>query len=137
MRRRAFVIASAGIATTLAGCGGGDDAAGDGQNEDLPEEETISLTDEGFDPRIVQIATGGSVTWENETEESYRVNSFQFHSESQGWSFRESLDAGASVSHTFDTEGMYDFMEPEAGQFVMCGRVRVGSVGEGQDLPCE
>lgn len=137
MRRRAFVLASVGVAATIAGCAGGDGEAGDGENPDLPQEATISIADGEFDPLTVHVGSGGTVTWENDTDESFRVNSIQLHTGSEGWSFGETIEAGESASHTFENAGRYDFIEPNYGQFTMCGRVRVGSAEEGESLPCE
>lgn len=136
MHRRTVLVAASGVLTIGAGClSGGEETDEDAL--DLPTEATVEIGDDGFDPVIVHIASGGSVTWENAGDRSYRIDSFQFHSGSSNWRARETLEPGESFTHTFESEGRYDFTDQSYGQFVMCGRVRVGDVDEGDSLPCE
>lgn len=138
MLRRAFVLSSAGTAALVAGCLG-DDGDDDGETYgDLPGEVTVEVSDGAFDPLVSHVETGGTVTWENTGEESYRVDAYQFHGDSTAWTFREVLEPGETASHTFEEAGRYDFYDAAAEnqQFTTCGRIRVGPVDEGQSLPC-
>lgn len=136
MHRRTFVLSSIGITSIFAGCTGGESNESDGDS-DLSQEATVEISDGAFDPLHVEIAPGGTVTWENGGDESYRIDSFQFHAGSAGWDFNKTVEPGESVSHTFQEEGRYDFTDQNHGQFSMCGRVKVGDVEEGESLPCE
>lgn len=136
MRRRSFVLSSAGLLGLTAGC-----MEGPGEETevfpDLPQEVTIEIADASFDPLIVHIAPGGTVTWENTDDEEYSIDAFQFHTGSTSWDFSETVEAGESVSHTFEEEGRFDFTDFARGEYQMCGRVRVGNASEGNSLPCE
>lgn len=136
MRRRTFILSSAGVVTCVAGCVG-DDEEEEHADEELPGEATVEITDGVFAPLVSQIGVGGTITWENTGGEANRIDAFQFHGDSTAWSFRETLEPGETATHTFDEQGRYDFYDAGRGQFNTCGRVRVGNVDEGESLPCE
>ena len=136
MRRRTLLLSTTGFLTLTAGC----TTTGEESDDEalaLPEEATVEISDQTFDPSVVHIATGGSVTWENTGEDSHRIDAFQFQASSTGWSYRERLEPGESVTRTFEEEGQFDYTDQAYGQFSMCGRIRVGDVEEGGSLPCE
>ncbi|MFP9060638.1 cupredoxin domain-containing protein [Natrialbaceae archaeon A-chndr2] len=135
MRRRTYLLTTTGFVGLVAGCLGDDDT--ETEQEDLEEEATIEIIDVEYTPRRVQIESGGRVTWTNESDGSYRIDSFQFHTGSTSWSFSETLEPGSSVTYTFDEAGLYDFTDQGHGQFSMCGRVQVGHVEDDLSLPCE
>lgn len=136
MRRRSFVLSSAGLLTVTAGCMEGPEENTE-VYEDLSQEETVEIGDASFDPLVAHVAPGGSVTWENTDDEAYTLDAYQFHTGSTGWSFSETVEPGETVSHTFEEEGRFDYTDFARGEFTTCGRVRVGNVSEGKDLPCE
>lgn len=135
MKRRTLLISCSGMAGIASGCIG-DDVVEDDDGVELPEEATVELADESFEPLEVHIAEGGTVTWENVGDRSYRIEAYQLHAASTGWSFRETVDPGDSVSYTFDSDGRYDLVDHAYGSFTMCSRVRVGNTDEGESLPC-
>lgn len=137
MRRRSFVHSSAGLLTLTAGCIGGGSEEPDESSRDIAEEESVEITDASFDPLVVNIAVGGSVTWKNTGDQPYTIDAYQYHTGSTAWNFSETVDPGQSVSHTFDEEGRYDYTDFAQGEYSTCGRVRVGDVSEGESLPCE
>lgn len=136
MRRRTVILSATGITAALAGCSGGSEDE-ESENLDLPNEATVEIVDGAFDPMTVHVATGGTVTWENTGEEPHEIAWDQFQAGSSSWQFEESLEPGDSVTHTFESEGRYDFIDSQAGRFDMCGRIRVGGADEGDSLPCE
>lgn len=136
MRRRSFVLAVPALLASSAGCTGGREETKT-EYGDLPGAETVEMNDDAFDPTVVHVRPGGTVTWENEDDAAYAIDAYQFHTESTGWSFTETVEPGESVSHTFEEEGQYDYTDFDRGEFNACGRVRVGNVSRGKELPCE
>lgn len=136
MRRRTLLLSTTGFLALTAGCTTTGEEPDD-ETQDLPEEVTIEIGDGTFDPSVVHIAPGGSVTWENTGDESHRIDAFQFQAASTAWSYRERLEPGESVTRTFEDDGQFDYTDQAYGQFSMCGRIRVGDVEEGGPLPCE
>jgi len=61
-------------------------------------------------PNSVTIAVGGTVTWFNDDTAAHTVTSGAPGSDDVGLNFDSSLFlAGASFSHTFEEQGMYDY----------------------------
>lgn len=135
MHRREYLITATGLLTLTAGCMGDDDQEED--REEIPETATVAVNDGAYSPLHSHVGIDGTVTWENTGDTSHRVDAFQFHADSTGWTFSTVLEPGESATHTFDAEGLYDFTDQAHGQFSMCGRIRVGHVEEGSSLPCE
>lgn len=135
MRRRTFISAVVGM-STLGGCfgGGGDDTPT--EDRDLADEVTIEISNDSFDPSVVEIKKGGTVTWENTGNSTYRVDWDQFQANSESWEIKAVLDPGETVSHTFNESGRYDFTDLTIGKYNICGRIYVGNVDEGGGLPC-
>lgn len=160
--RRRFVVA-AGVTTALglAGCTGdpggtpdgtddgnenGTDASGDdsgnGGHHDAAIEgpnpsATVSMatTDEGshFEPHVVWVEQGGTVTWELESG-SHTATAYheavdrprRIPDGANGWDSGTLSEAGATFDHTFETDGVYDyFCAPHEGSG-MIGSVIVG-----------
>lgn len=99
--RRAFLgaVATGGLAL-IAGCAGSDDGA---EPTTDSETATVSMTASQFDPRSVEVATGGTVTWSNDSDVDHTVTSA-----SDNWEFDEELPAGEETSHSFAESGIYD-----------------------------
>lgn len=137
MRRRSFVLSSAGLLTLTAGCMDGPAEENTEAFPDLPEEVTVEIADATFDPLVVHVAPGGTVTWENTDDQEYNLDSYQFHTGSTSWDYSATIEPGGSASHTFEDEGRFDYTDFALGEYSMCGRVRVGNADEGNTLPCE
>ncbi|WP_229774157.1 plastocyanin/azurin family copper-binding protein [Halocalculus aciditolerans] len=139
MRRRDYLRASGLAATTalLAGCGGGGgnvetyDVAG-GANTQTIEVEMTSSGGQIFDPHVVWIQQGGTVTFNNtvgsHTTTSYSADNDKpqrIPDDADGW------DSGTLTSgtfdHTFDVEGVYDYYCIPHESMGMLGSVIVGN----------
>ena len=66
--RRALVVATLAVALVAVGsaCGGSDAASTASSLAPAPPEAGVSIVDGRFDPRRVEVAVGGSVTWVND-----------------------------------------------------------------------
>jgi plastocyanin len=122
-RRRALAMSGTALATMAAGCSG-DGGSDDG--DDGGDEETVGMTDDlAFEPDDLAIASGTTVTWENEGSVGHTVTAYEqkipadaeyfasgdFDSESAA---RDDIQAGTlgegeSYSHTFETTGEYEY----------------------------
>lgn len=98
---------------------------------------TVTAIDFAFDPKRVSVETGTTVEWTNDDGVAHDVVNAQFHDAAEQWNFDEDLPAGATVSHTFESEGIYEYYCSIHGQSSMCGVVLVGGASLSGDLPCE
>lgn len=120
------------------------DGAGHGHDHDegMPEEPSPTAhvtmeTDGGqqhYKPHIVWVETGGTVTWEIE---SGQHNAVAYHpdngdtplripEEAEPWSTGMLTEEGEIASHTFETEGVYDYRCTPHEAVGMVGTVIVG-----------
>jgi plastocyanin len=68
-RRRApaLLVAATAVAALATACGGSESGSTSPTTEaPAPRVVTVSITDGAFDPRRVEVAVGGSVTWVND-----------------------------------------------------------------------
>lgn len=65
----------------------------------LPSQAEVVVVNNAFDPAVVTIAKGGTITWVNQDQIDYSL-------ESAGL-FEETLPAGQRWSYTFQTPGEY------------------------------
>jgi plastocyanin len=86
-----------------------------------------------FEPHIVHIAVGGTVTWVNKSGRhgvaAYHPRNNQqlrIPNAASSWS-SSSLTAGESFSHTFTVEGIYDYYCPPHEGMGMVGSILVGN----------
>ncbi|WP_323190356.1 plastocyanin/azurin family copper-binding protein [Halostella sp. PRR32] len=136
MNRRRFLSATAALSTPLvAGCGDGNSDGSDGE-EDVAD-ETVTITDESFDPVRLSAAEGATVEWVNETDEEHTVTSAEFHDDAESWDATLQLAPDGNAAHSFDFEGIYEYYCSNHGRGTMCGLVLVGDVSEDEDMPCE
>ncbi|MFB6217674.1 MAG: plastocyanin/azurin family copper-binding protein [Halobacteriaceae archaeon] len=53
------------------------------------------------------------------------------------WSMDATVESGETVSHTFDSAGVYEYYCTIHGSGTMCGVVLVGDVTYDGSLPCQ
>ncbi|WP_222919218.1 plastocyanin/azurin family copper-binding protein [Natrinema sp. SYSU A 869] len=148
-------LAGGTTAVGLAGCSGsdshddhshddgghGDDSHGDHEHsEDIGEPvesadvSMVSMDDgDHFDPHVVRIERGGSVSW---TNESGSHSATAYHSangkpqlapeEATAWDSGVISEQGAAFDHTFETEGVYHYFCTPHETGGMIGSVIVG-----------
>ena len=88
--------AVAAAAVFAAGCGGS------GTSEPVAATEVEMVKSYRFDPKVIEIDAGDSVTWTNEDNFTHTVQV-----EGQG---DHKVEQGESVSITFDEPGTYDYV---------------------------
>lgn len=103
LRTSAGLIAAVVLVLGAAGCGGdSDDGADGGSDSGGPADAvTVTVDDNFFEPEAVDVATGGTVTWEWVGSETHNVKHDDFES--------EFLTEG-TFEHTFDEAGTYEYM---------------------------
>jgi plastocyanin len=96
--RRAFPLLAALVAfvALAAGCGGSEDSTPVATNE------VTMVKSYRFDPKVVEIKAGSSVTWTNDDNFTHtvKVDGQEDHK----------VDKGKSVSIRFDTPGTYHYV---------------------------
>lgn len=137
---RLGALGTVGSMAGIAGCSDG----GDGGGEDLPTAVTVEMTDDlNYVPETVEIAVGGTVTWENVGVVAHSVTAYadripseadyfasgDFDDEAEAnraYPERGSIGREESYSYTFDTAGTYEYycIPHESGNMV--GSVVVG-----------
>lgn len=126
--------------TTQAGGGGSgsteDGGSDSGSGNAGKKEQTIEVGDGAFSPGRVELAVGGTVTWKNTTDEAHRVKSITYTSGATQWPFDEEVAAGESASFTFDSKGVYQYYDIDAGQYRMCGMILVGGATSDFESSC-
>lgn len=133
LSRRDTLAATAGVATAmLAGCVsdmGDDGSSGAEQPEDVgelgtpAEELTIKIRSEPwpeFDPQIVHVTPGATVKWLVETGRhdvtGYHEDSHPPHHSPVGaepWESDFLTGPGSTYERTFETEGVYDYVDTQ------------------------
>jgi plastocyanin len=88
--------AVAAAALLAAGCGGS------GTSEPVAATEVEMVKSYRFDPKVIEIEVGDTVTWTNEDNFTHTVQV-----EGQG---DHKVEQGESVSITFDEPGTYDYV---------------------------
>jgi plastocyanin len=98
MRLHGFLLALAACAVLVAaGCGGaGEDAA------PVAATEVEMVKSYRFDPKVIEIETGQTVTWTNEDNFTHTVQV-----DGQG---DHEVEPGGSVEITFDEAGTFDYV---------------------------
>ena len=118
-RRRTFLAATAGIAATgLAGCLGG------GEDDGLPDRVEVKMRTTPypeFDPALAHVGVDGTVVW---TLESGTHDVVSYHPEThpplrmppdaEPWKSEKYSSVGDTFEHTFEVEGIYDYVDTEA-----------------------
>ena len=94
--RKFLLPVVAAVALFAAGCGGS------GTSEPVAATEVEMVKSYSFDPKVIEIETGDTVTWTNEDNFTHtvQVDGQEDHK----------VDQGESFSITFDTPGTYDYV---------------------------
>ena len=97
MTRRSLLPLAASAALFAAGCGGSGDAA-----EPVAATEVQMVKSYRFDPKVIEIEAGGTVTWTNEDNFTHtvQVDGQEDHR----------VERGESVEITFDEPGTYHYV---------------------------
>ena len=93
---RFLLLAVAAAAVFAAGCGGS------GTSEPVAVTEVEMVKSYRFDPKVIEIEAGDTVTWTNEDNFTHTVRV-------DGQEDRK-VEQGESVSITFDEPGTYDYV---------------------------
>lgn len=123
MNRRAFLIlAGSGVSASLAGCVGGEAAAG--------ADDRVTMTQVDFRPEELTVPVGTTVTFENTSSHSHTVTASglpdaaddseyfatggfdSYDAAKAAWDDRAGgiLEPGESFENTFTTPGRYDYV---------------------------
>jgi len=94
---RALLLAAALAVLIAAGCGGSD-----GSSTPVATTEVTMAKSYRFDPKVIEIEAGQTVTWTNEDNFTHTV-------EVDGQDDHK-VDRGDSVSIKFDSPGTYDYV---------------------------
>ena len=94
--RKLLLPAVAAAAVFAAGCGGS------GTSEPVAATEVEMVKSYSFDPKVIEIEAGDTVTWTNEDNFTHTVQV-----EGQG---DHKVEQGESVAITFDKPGTYDYV---------------------------
>ena len=95
MRKRFLLPLAASAVLVAAGCGGA------GESEPVAATEVEMVKSYRFDPKVIQIEAGETVTWTNEDNFTHTVQV-----EGQG---DHKVGQGESVEITFNEPGTYDY----------------------------
>lgn len=137
-RRRAIEIGASGVIIGLTGCLGGSPTSETNGAGKPSETATVTLSGIDFDPRIVRVEAGGTVTWTNEGSAEHTVEAATLTDAGASWMFgTERIGPGDSVTNTFSDPGAYEYVCNVHGESEMCGVVLVGDASYDAELPCE
>jgi plastocyanin len=95
--RKLLVSAVAAVLLVAAGCGGSGESG-----EPVATTEVEMVKSYRFDPKVVEVGAGDTVTWTNEDNFTHTV-------QVEGQEAHE-VGQGESVSITFDTPGTYSYL---------------------------
>lgn len=134
MNRRTYLAtATTSMTLALAGCSSGVDSG----------KSVVSVKEKWFDPIQRSVEVGTTVTWVNDDMTilpEHTVTSEQIHENAATWEFDATLEeTDDEVSYTFEQEGIYTYIDNNAGEDCMCGAILVGDVSldNPKTLPCE
>ena len=94
-RRRTAVLLLSAVVAVATGCG-------DARNEPVATTEVSMAKSYRFDPNVIEVAAGSTVTWTNDDNFTHTV-----HVDGQE---DHEVGRGESVSITFDTPGRYHYV---------------------------
>jgi plastocyanin len=90
-----FAVLLAGLAVLAAGCGGGD-------AEPVATTEVSMAKSYRFEPKVIRVAAGDTVTWTNDDNFTHTVQVDRQED--------HEVDRGDSVAITFDKPGTYHYV---------------------------
>jgi len=102
------------------------------QDYSQPDDETVEISDEVFIPLRTEIDVGDTVEWENNDDTVHRVVSTSGDDISS-----DQIEPGETFAHTFDEEGVTEYIDSIVGGDVMCGAIIVGDAELEGNLQCE
>lgn len=126
--RRGFVAAAAVVVT---GCLSGVEGDDDGPDAEV---ESHTYPRQRFEPEFVRVPVGGTVRWTNHSG-SHDVTAYhpdncgrplRIPENAEPFASRVMSSVGAEFEHTFEVEGVYDYLDT---QTVCVGHEAVGMVG--------
>ena len=137
LTRRSLLAASGSLvaSSALSGClgSGSDPATGDGG---LPTDVEVTMTSTPsplFDPRLVHVGVGATVVWKLHSGDH---DTTAYHPETYGplripeaaepWASPQLTAVGETFEHTFEIEGVYDYVDTTA---VCIAHEVIGNVG--------
>lgn len=135
LSRRRLLAAAGGslVAGTFGGCLGSSSTPDDADLPSRVEVEMTSRPTPEFEPRLVHVAVGGTVVW---THRSGDHDITAYHPDTYGpnripadvdpWASETLSTVGESFELTFDTPGVYDYVDTEA---VCTAHEQIGNVG--------
>lgn len=98
----------------------------------------VDLQYSSYTPIRLEVDPETTVVWTNYDGYAHDVQSARFHDQAEEWSYYSgTFSEGESVSHRFESEGVYEYYCTIHGKSTMCGAVLVGDVSLDADLPCE
>lgn len=92
----AMLVLAAALA--LAAC---DNSGGGTETEDTVATTEVSVVDNAFEPRVIEVVPGDTVTWTWEGAAPHDVDGGEFKSEVQ---------TSGTFQHTFESAGEYDYV---------------------------
>lgn len=98
-----IVVASSGGGSGGGGGAGGGTGGGGGGAVQAPSSAAVRIVDKTFTPGTVTIATGGTVSWSNDDDQSHTVNA------SAGGFASGTLSPGGKYSRTFTAAGTFGY----------------------------
>jgi len=158
LARRAFLAAAAMSVPAVAGCTGDGDG-GDGGNGDTAdgnasglfnrtmdrdegvvgstETTSVEMVDTSFDPLKASVEVGATVEWSNQDSTAHTITAAAFHDAAASWDLDTEVAGGESATHTFESEGVYEYYCTIHGEETMCGAILAGEATLDDPLPCE
>lgn len=108
---------------------------------DISSNPKIRIRDGEFEPVLVTIDVGDTITWRNEESEPYEESESHKVVSIDGvgcdpWDFERELSESSECSYTFDSPGIYGYHCSKHGLKNECGAVLVGDVTFEGTLPC-
>jgi plastocyanin len=107
MHRITAITTAVLTALALVFTGGGPAEAGGGCHSDVFSDEAntqVELTKNCFEPTVVRVAPGDTVTWTNSDPDPHTVTGV-----ARTWGSDQNVNAGASVSYQFDETGVFPY----------------------------
>lgn len=98
MRNRFLPTIALTMALVLVAC---DDTGGDLSAEEAVAATEVSVVDNQFEPRVIEIATGDTVTWTWSGSAPHDVD---------GEGFQSEVQSTGTFQHTFDIAGEYQYV---------------------------
>ncbi|MEF8825702.1 MAG: plastocyanin/azurin family copper-binding protein, partial [Halapricum sp.] len=88
----------------------------DGGMTTIDESTTVTIEGFAFSPVRASVDPGGTVEWINEDGAAHTVVASDLTGEGDDWSFDREVSGDGSVTHTFDSEGVYEYFCDIHGQ---------------------